>query len=252
MIMDMLGVIIAFISVILLFSLLVTALVQLLDFRGDRKHFGLVKGMRVFANSLIPESLAEDKNKANQFINEFTQATTQTLMGIKATYVTLEQVESAYQQITHQAPPSTLKAKFCQIEDEMKVIYKRNSDLLSILIAAILVFVMQLNAFELFDEIYKDAELRAVLVSLGENYTSNNDTLSIAQAQLAQVNSFNFDPFPNKNFADAYFDLKQLIGMLLSTILISFGAPFWFNTLKNVVGLRDAIAAKSDVGKTQK
>jgi hypothetical protein len=38
----------------------------------------------------------------------------------------------------------------------------------------------------------------------------------------------------------------NLLGVILSAMLLSLGAPFWFNTLKNVVRLRSVIAGKDD------
>lgn len=41
-----------------------------------------------------------------------------------------------------------------------------------------------------------------------------------------------------------YLNLNNAIGVLLSGILISLGAPFWFNTLKNLMNLRDMLKPK--------
>lgn len=40
--------------------------------------------------------------------------------------------------------------------------------------------------------------------------------------------------------------LSHLIGMAITATLLTFGAPFWFNTLSSLVGLRDALAPKKD------
>ena len=32
--------------------------------------------------------------------------------------------------------------------------------------------------------------------------------------------------------------------MIITATLLTFGAPFWFNTLSNLVGLRDVLAPK--------
>lgn len=39
---------------------------------------------------------------------------------------------------------------------------------------------------------------------------------------------------------------QKLVGILLSTVLLGFGAPFWYNMLKNLLKLRSVVAAKDD------
>ncbi len=40
--------------------------------------------------------------------------------------------------------------------------------------------------------------------------------------------------------------LKHRLGVLISTVLIALGAPFWFNSLKQLLSLRSSLAAKDD------
>lgn len=39
---------------------------------------------------------------------------------------------------------------------------------------------------------------------------------------------------------------RQLLGILISALLLSLGAPFWFNALQNLLRLRSALAQKDD------
>ena len=41
--------------------------------------------------------------------------------------------------------------------------------------------------------------------------------------------------------AEFYRDASNVVGVLITAILLSFGAPFWFQQLKNVASLRDAL-----------
>jgi hypothetical protein len=45
--------------------------------------------------------------------------------------------------------------------------------------------------------------------------------------------------------------LKYLLGVLMTTGLLSLGAPFWFNALKTMTNLRPVVAAKGDDGAAQ-
>jgi len=38
----------------------------------------------------------------------------------------------------------------------------------------------------------------------------------------------------------------NLLGVILSALMLSLGAPFWYSVMKNLVGLRSAIAGKDD------
>jgi hypothetical protein len=40
--------------------------------------------------------------------------------------------------------------------------------------------------------------------------------------------------------------LLKVIGILLSAVLLSLGAPFWYNALQNLVRLRSILASKDD------
>ena len=39
----------------------------------------------------------------------------------------------------------------------------------------------------------------------------------------------------------------KILGILLSSILLSLGAPFWYNALQNLLRLRSLVAVKDDV-----
>lgn len=62
-----------------------------------------------------------------------------------------------------------------------------------------------------------------------------------------ELHALGFVPMPEKGF---FFDRgvrwPNIFGVLITAILLMLGAPFWFNTLRNLVSLRDALAGKSD------
>jgi len=49
-----------------------------------------------------------------------------------------------------------------------------------------------------------------------------------------------------------YWSIQNLLGIFMTTILISLGAPFWFNTLQKLVALRDLLAPEKEKGKAKK
>jgi len=48
------------------------------------------------------------------------------------------------------------------------------------------------------------------------------------------------------NWRDAYHEKRHLAGTLVSVLLLSLGAPFWFNALRQLSNLKPAIAGKVD------
>jgi len=65
---------------------------------------------------------------------------------------------------------------------------------------------------------------------------------------LRQLASRGLLTLPSTDFAawwDSWTDVK-IPGVILSALLLSLGAPFWYNTLKTLLGLREKIATKDD------
>lgn len=65
---------------------------------------------------------------------------------------------------------------------------------------------------------------------------------------MKELTEYDFEPLPN---GTDYFSLsndafvKNWLGMIISSILISLGSPFWFTTVRNLIGLRDMISSPS-------
>lgn len=55
---------------------------------------------------------------------------------------------------------------------------------------------------------------------------------------------FSKQPAPVDDLAST--EKASFLGVLLSALLLSLGAPFWYNTLKNLVRLRSVVAGKDD------
>jgi hypothetical protein len=57
---------------------------------------------------------------------------------------------------------------------------------------------------------------------------------------------FGFTPWRDgREFYTGVGWIGNLLGVLLTTLALSFGAPFWFHVLSSAVGLRDALKPKS-------
>jgi hypothetical protein len=51
---------------------------------------------------------------------------------------------------------------------------------------------------------------------------------------------------PSGNWLHQMSDVRKYPGLFLSILLISLGAPFWYNVLKDLIGLRSSLAKKDD------
>ena len=126
----------------------------------------------------------------------------------------------------------------------------------------LLAFVVQLDTPLLVNRLATDPQLRSALVQQAVNLDVQNhefDKLSADQRQQAFNNlavadlvsvpasltewSANWGkagPHPNPT------------GVLISAILLSFGAPFWYNALKNLLQLRSILTRKDDQQRAQR
>jgi hypothetical protein len=75
--------------------------------------------------------------------------------------------------------------------------------------------------------------------------TATHDVGAAITTATASVDSLGMiDIRPWGQGGDFYGKPGNVIGVLLTAILLSFGAPFWFEQLKNVASLRDALSKK--------
>ena len=90
---------------------------------------------------------------------------------------------------------------------------------------------------DLLDNLYREQ------ISVGiERYEKYNSELALIDIQ----------PFANGR--DFYKNPKHLLGMLITAIFLSFGAPFWFERLRELIKLKDSMQpeTKKDEGKEKK
>lgn len=118
--------------------------------------------------------------------------------------------------------------------------------------------LLQLDALDLMRQLSVDSELREALVENAsaalQAYDSSTTTPSPAsvedvlervrteQQSLSSVAGYSLLP---RNWLEEWrFD--KLPGILLSWVLLSLGAPFWYEALKNLLRLRSILATRDD------
>jgi hypothetical protein len=126
------------------------------------------------------------------------------------------------------------------------------------IVAAILVSVfLQLDTVEIYDKLRHEPKLVEALVKAAPGTLEQGaavqgqpdaDTREKAFADLkARIDSTGFELLPGGWFArwstEKFWWFNHLFGLALSAGLLTLGAPFWFNLLKNLTSLRPAVAS---------
>jgi hypothetical protein len=126
------------------------------------------------------------------------------------------------------------------------------------IVAAILVSILlQLDTVEIYDKLRHEPKLVEALVKTAPGTVQqgasvqgqlDTDAQQKAFAELTtNINSTGFELVPNGWFArwpaEKRWWYNHLFGLALSAGLLTLGAPFWFNLLKNLMNLRPAVAS---------
>jgi hypothetical protein len=124
---------------------------------------------------------------------------------------------------------------FDQSMDRVSGIYKRFSQYISLAIGAVLSFVFQIDAIAIVRGLWSEPDCCGTLTAAAEKAVANE---SSAMSGLAQ-----FDLTPIwVQWAPSHTPpgdvTTWIIGCAITTIAVSLGAPFWFDTLQNFVSLR--------------
>ena len=121
--------------------------------------------------------------------------------------------------------------------------------------AVVVVLVVQLDMVAVADRLWLDDHVRDALVSKAAKDYSDSavDTRVNPKPYYDLLNSAGLITLPfDGNYAERLKDWRKLPGMALSILLISLGAPFWYNVLKDLLKLRSSLSQKDDVQRAQR
>lgn len=262
MLMDMLGIFIGFSAIMLMFSLLVTALVHGAQASLNLRLKNLKKVIESFFNQIdfltdeCVKTLLEkiDRRGPSQL---YATALPLNLPGNKLKLTNIGRQELV--DIIHNAHELTeehrekLKEKvsyyFETLEELMSQRFKQWMHQISIAIALVICFSFQLNCFSVLDELNQDSYYRAQTANMGSEMIQQEATNWQSQQVQDKMHALDFqitpEEWPEYYFSFTMSTFTNWFGIIFSTILISLGAPFWFNRLKDLVSLRDKLSHKS-------
>ena len=154
----------------------------------------------------------------------------------------------------------TISAKvdqwFDSVMDRVSQRFAMHARIWTIVFSTVLAFGLHLDAFRLLAQLSASADLRGrVLASAdalsrqaGAAPTAQPDLRASADRLYAFVNDnlrFSLIPDPYPPIASYWTpDFRHGLGTLATAALLSLGAPFWFNLLKDLSNLRPTLAKK--------
>lgn len=119
----------------------------------------------------------------------------------------------------------------------------------------LLALIIQLDTAALVSRLASDDALRASLVAKAEKAQKpDGQKLQLTDAEIQNAHDLmtnnlvgvptSWSDWRNRWSGDNA--VMKIIGILLSAVLLSLGAPFWYATLQNLIRLRSLVASKDD------
>jgi hypothetical protein len=151
---------------------------------------------------------------------------------------------------------------FDQTIDRVSQAFTKHAHYVTVAAAFIVVLVAQLDIVGVVDRLSIDEQFRNAVVTNAAQAVNSS-----ASQAATSTNSYNIDPrsyynllssaglitLPtNSQWVEQIKDPRKYPGMVLAMLLISLGAPFWYNILKDLLGLRSTLAQKDDQQRAQR
>lgn len=170
-------------------------------------------------------------------------------------------VKIAWEALLQQAEGSVESARtviagwFDEMMNRLTGIYKRNLQALSLLIAALLCIILNVDSLQISRAVWFDDSLRESLASSATDFIKANphsdqsaNNFQKIEAQLRPVPlGWDFSPDAAQQVIPSGTTgwMEKVIGLTLSALAVSLGAPFWFDLLNKFVSIRGTGPAPS-------
>jgi len=280
MLLDILGILIAFASTMLLFSLIVTSTGHFIQGAVEKRYQVLADQLQQLCAQLgdkLPHTASQLREVITEVLDEHTL---DGRLVKKLAYVSKEEIKAkvlkksaALEMDVVTEELATFDELFPKVEVVMLQKFKQWMNAVSITLALLLSVAFHLNSFDIWRNISIDPKLREAYTALGQsqlhtvpkNSTGEDQEIDEQgngipvlpesfkqQRQTVEASMALYDFHLFQKTETSYWvsgqprrSLENLVGILLSTLLISLGAPFWFDALKNLFKLRDKLFSKS-------
>ena len=273
MLLNFLDSAIGFIVVILMFSLLITVLVQMVGVLLQLRGKSLLKGTELLLREIDPQLKTQAKALANQVLNHPALADGKDRLAsalceheLKLVLESLAEENPELQTILNERREEVfgrIDAWFQTVMNRAGERFKMNTRWATTVFSVLVAFALQLDSISLFRQISTNAEVRARLVSMSDSVLASSQKVLDAPAApgteegladlkdradqvKAQIESTQLQLVPQPWRLSAFESVRSVLGLILTMFLLGLGAPFWFNVLRNLVGLRHTVDQKAD------
>jgi len=150
---------------------------------------------------------------------------------------------------------------FDQTMDRVSQAFTQHALRVTVAVAFLVVLVVQLDIIAVVDRLSIDQQFRDTIVAeaaktVNANAQNPNDPKSYnidTRSYYNFLNTAGLITLPtNKQWPEQLSDPRRYPGMIISILLLSLGAPFWYNILKKLLGLRSILADKDDQQRAQR
>lgn len=262
MLMDTLGIIIAFSSIMLLFSLLVTSLVHFIQGVLCLRFRVVEKGVLDLFEYLW-QGIADKKTVVQCSNLLFDKTTLEGRLRKKSAYVSIDDIKDIFHSVPLVGEKNALRVLsedeierlearvdkiFFPYEIERSQQFKKWMVIISIIVSFFVCSAFQINSVDLLRKISLRSETAQQISSAPKPLAALAVGGQQAQLGVSSFAFYHFRLFPHG--IDFYYPkeglykmLNNWVGLFISTIFISLGAPFWFDALQKLFRLRGPISS---------
>jgi hypothetical protein len=175
----------------------------------------------------------------------------------RANQAILQHAESAF--------IAKLNGWFDQTIDRVVDRFTASARLITVIAAAVVAISLQVDTVDLVNRLSTDDKARAALVTHAQKNLEALKPGEVPDKQwrekLNQAAGTELIPLPDYSDFEEAADLQEWLvtffskitfGVLLTIALLSLGAPFWYELLKNLLRLRSLVSAKDDTERKER
>lgn len=181
-----------------------------------------------------------------------------TLKAIRSASLHLEAAQPALSASVRQTMAILMSAKtdyvarinawFDQTIDRVAERFTKYTHWITIGLSTAVVLFVQLDMIAVVDRLSIDEQFRSAFVESAVKDYSNDASAKVSPKPYYDLlGKSGLITLPSGNWFVQMEDWRKYPGMFLSILLISLGAPFWYNILKDLIGLRSSLTKKDDV-----
>ncbi|MGH9495666.1 MAG: hypothetical protein ACRD3B_11760 [Candidatus Sulfotelmatobacter sp.] len=160
--------------------------------------------------------------------------------------------------ILHEAPSdfvAGVNSWFDNTIDRVSQRFTGYTHWITLFVSLAVVVVVQLDIIAVCDRLWIDDQFRTTIVSDATKQfsQSNEDKKVDPRPYYDLLSDTGLITLPvDRNWLERIKDIRKTPGMLLSVLLLSLGAPFWYNALKDLLKLRSTLASKDDAQRARR